>query len=131
MLLRRQYDFSLEINRVQFSSLFLIVSFFSVFRLIFVFAGGFPLLLIQLYLVVTSQDLPWSWAVYSALTACAISTIWGLASFHRSGVSAGVQGSRSGSQCSCDECSSCSSGGSRDADTLLAWPGSLFRSVLF
>ena len=92
-----------------------------VLRLTFTFAAGFPLLLIQLYLLVTGAELTWSstatatasssspssssstWVAYAALVASVLSTTWAVASFRRPLEALG-------------------------ADCLVpAWPASLFR----
>ncbi|KAK7100939.1 uncharacterized protein [Littorina saxatilis] len=76
-----------------------------VLRLTFTFAAGFPLVLIQLYLVLTEAELSWSWIVYASLVASVLSTTWAVASFRRSHETVG-----------------------RDTDSVvLSWPGSLFR----
>jgi hypothetical protein len=93
---------------------------------VFTFTGGFPLVLVQLYLAVVGAGphLPWAWSLYAALSATAVSTAWALAGYQR-------RSAVSTSSCSsCDECSSCSSlAWTTDGAQLLVWPGSLFRSV--
>lgn len=74
-----------------------------VLRLTFTFAGGFPLVLIQLYLVLTEVELGLPWVVYASLVASVLSTTWAVASFRRSHETLGP------------------------GSVVLSWPGSLFR----
>nr|KAG5709640.1 hypothetical protein BaRGS_001690 [Batillaria attramentaria] len=84
------------VKKVDLSELF-------VLRLTFTFAAGFPLMLMQLFLVLTEIQVDWQWVLYAALVASMLSTVWSVASFRRSHETSGP-----------------------DA-VVLSWPGSLFR----
>lgn len=74
-----------------------------VLRLIYTFAAGVPLMLVQVYLLLSGVTLYWPPSLYVSLVTSFISTTWTLASFRRS------------------------SEASESEESMMSWPGSLVR----
>ncbi|XP_041357821.1 uncharacterized protein LOC121374778 [Gigantopelta aegis] len=72
-------------------------------RMTYGFAAGFPLMLVQAYLILEQTPLLWPWILYAAAGSSLLSTSWALASFQRQHET-------------CDA-----------EDIVLPWPGMVFR----
>ena len=72
-------------------------------RMTYGFAAGFPLMLVQAYLILEQMPLLWPWILYAAAGASLLSTSWALASFQRQHETCNAE------------------------DIVLPWPGMIFR----
>ncbi|XP_046568981.1 LOW QUALITY PROTEIN: uncharacterized protein LOC124277360 [Haliotis rubra] len=84
------------VKKAEMAELFLL-------RLTFAFASGFPLMLVQCYLVLENISFPAYWILYLAAGSTLVSTTWALGSFRRQHET-------------CDT-----------ENIVLTWPGSIFR----